>query len=798
MIQHYIKTAWRNISRNKTYSFINITGLALGIAAFWLIVLYIMDELSYDRFNTKADRIARVVQHTRWNSNDIHQATTSAPFAPALKNAFPEIEETVRIDREGGGVITYKDKKIKQGDIIFADKSILNIFTYEFLEGSASQAAQSNDAVIITETLANTIFGNATTAFGQTIYFDGKFPALVTGVIKDLPANSHIQFSAVRLAPVDYFGDGWQSHSLYTYLLLKPGTDIAALEKKLPEFAASTIQKVSQVKDYTMELQPLTAIHLHSNLAFEFGANGNINRVYVFIAIAAMILIIAIINYTNLTTARSTTRVKEVGVRKAIGSGNNHITGLFITEAILVTFIAAAIAMVIVNLALPWFNQLTLKKLSLTQAGLPATIGALTAFAILTGMISGIYPSIFIARFKTIPSLKNQLGTVRGNMLFRKSLVVFQFVITIVMIAASLIIYQQLRFTKNSSLGFNKEQVLTFHIDDRNVRAQVPAIKNQLLKHPVIEAVAAVGNPIGNNDLGGMGYWFETDKGDFETASTAAQELMVDTDFLNTMEIQLAEGRNFSTQMPTDKYGAALINETLLKKLGWKNAVGKRLQFRIGDNTKLERTIVGVVKDFHTYSLQHKIEPLVLVMPPAANAEDNLYVKIAKGKASEGVNYISQVYKQFDAGNQAGFHFLNQNFERQYQAEEKQGEIALIFSVLAITIASLGLFGLATFAAAQRTKEIGIRKVLGANTANLVRLLSAEFLVLVAIGGAIALPVAWMVMNRWLRDFAYRIQVEWWVLLSAALLAAIIALITVSFQSIRTALSNPVKALRSE
>ncbi|MFT4017636.1 MAG: ABC transporter permease [Agriterribacter sp.] len=799
MLRNYIKTAWRNITRHKIYSIINITGLAMGLAAFWLITLYIGDEWSYDRFNANADRIVRVTQQARWNNNEIKQANTSPPFAAALKSRFPEIEDAARIDLEGGGIITYNEKKIKQEDIFFADKSLLKIFTYHFLYGNAATGLSSPESIVITESLANKIFGTAEKGYNQTIIFDGKFPAVVTGIIKDIPGNSHLRFSAVRAMPADYGADNWQNFSIYTYLLLKKEADYKLLQSKLPAFAKETIQKIMKVDDYKMELQPLASIHLHSDLEFELSSNGNIKRVYIFMAIAALILLIAIINYMNLSTARSSTRLKEIGVRKVIGSEKKHIAGMFMAEAILITCISAVIAALLVQLLLPLFNNLTEKNLSVNHFGIYVTVISLIGFSILTGTISGIYPSFLLSRFKTIPALKGQMGNMSGNVFFRKSLVVLQFVITVIMIAASIIIYQQLSYVKTTNLGFNKDQVLTFHIDDRNVRTQIAAIKNQLLQNPVIEGAAAAGNPIGNNDLGGMGYRFEKEGGGFSTATTLAQELMIDADFIPTMDVKLLQGRNFSAANPSDKYGSALINETLMKKLGWKDATGKRLQFSIdSDGTTIERTIVGVIKDFHTYSLQHTIEPLVMVMPPAPQAEDNLYVKIAKGKTAEGLAYITAVYNRFDKTNQATYHFLDQNFAKQYKAEEKQGKIALIFAILAVAIACLGLFGLVTFTAAQRTKEIGIRKVLGATIPGIVAMLSSDFLKLIGIAIIIAIPVAWWAMHKWLQDFPYRIHVQGWVLISAGAIAVIIALCTVCIRAIQAAIANPVKALRSE
>lgn len=798
MLRNYFKIACRNLIRHKAYSAINIFGLASGLAAFWMIVLYIADELSYDRFNTNADRICRVVQHARWGENDMYEVPTSAPFAPALTSEFPEIQEATRILTEGGGVISYNDKTLKTGDIFFADKNIFAVFTFPFLYGDPASALGAPQSIVINESLAVKLFGDAQKALNQTIYFEGNFPNKITGIIKDVPQNSHLHFSAIRSLPADFLG-GWQNFNVYTYLLLKQGIDYKSFEAKLPQFAARTIQKIMKVDDYKMELQPLTSIHLHSDLQYEISANGSISRVYMFLTIAILILIIAIINYVNLSTARSASRVREVGVRKVVGSGKRQLAAMFVTESVLVTIIAAVIAVFIIQVALPSFNLLTDKQLTVWRFGKATSVLFLTAFALLTGVISGIYPSLFLSRFRTIPALKGQMGNLAGNVLFRKSLVVFQFVITVVMISGSLVIYRQLKYAVTKDLGFNKDQVLTFHIDNRDVRNQTDALKTQLLQNPSIEAVAVAGNPIGNNDLGGLGYNFETQQGDFSAGTTMAQELMVDADYIPAMEIKMLTGRNFSDAKQSDKYGSALINETLLKKLNWTNPVGKRMKFSIDENgTMGERTVIGVIKDFHTYSLQHKVEPLVMVMPPAPSMGDNLYVRIARGKINEGVAWMNQVYSRFDKINAAEYHFLDANFAKQYGAEQKQGQVALVFTLLAVLIACLGLFGLATFTAGQRTKEIGIRKVLGASVAGIVQMLSAEFIKLVVTAAFIAFPIAWFVLNKWLENFAYHVAVGWWMLVASGLVALLIALITVSFRAIKAAIANPVKSLRTE
>ncbi len=797
MFKNYFKIAFRNLSRHKGYAAINIFGLVLGLAAFWMIALYVADELSYDRYNKNAGRIVRLAQHASWDGGNMNVALTSPPFAPALKTDYPEIEDAVRIDAEGGGIITYQDKKINAGDIIFADKSIFNIFSYQFLYGDPETASTEPNSIVISESLADKIFGSAESAFGQTIYFDNSDGSKVTGVIKDIPGNSHLRFSGVRFFPADYT-EGWQNFHVYTYLLLKKNTDLKSLEKKLPAFTAKTIQKEMGVKDYQLELQPLTSIHLHSNLGYEIGANGTISRVYIFIAIAFLVLLIAVINYMNLSTARSSSRVREVGIRKVIGSGRWHLARMFITESVLITLIAAVISVFVVQFSLAFFNELSGKELTIWRFGVMNTLLLLGGFSLLTGIASGIYPSLFLSGFKTIPALKGQMGKMDNNILFRKSLVVFQFVITIVMITGAVIIYKQLQFALHTDLGFNKDQVLTFHIDNKKVRAQIPALKTQLLQSPFIQDVAAAGNPIGNNDLGTHGYDYQKNDGTLSDNTKMIEELMVDADYIKTMEIKLLNGRNFSDEIPSDQTGSVIVNETLVKEMGWTNPIGKEMVKSSSYEKRVSSKVIGVIKDFHTYSLQHKVEPLVLVMPPNTDQQDNLYVKLTKGKIPEGLAYLNNVYRQFDKANPVEFHFLDENFAKQYGAEKKQGEIALVFSVLAIMIACLGLLGLATFTAEQRRKEIGVRKVLGANVADIVQMLSADFLKLVLIASIIAVPIAWFAMDKWLQDFVYRVNIDWWIFAAAGLAALVIALITISFKAIKAAVANPIKSLRME
>lgn len=796
---HSVKTAWRNLRHNKTYSFINIAGIAIGLAAFWLIGLYVGDELSYDRSFTNADRIYRIAQYASWEGGSMNFALNPPPLGPAITEKFPEVEAVVRIDAEGGGVIKFNEQAFKENSIFFADKSFFKIFDYTFLSGDAASALSQPNSTVITESLAKKIFGNAAQALNQTIFFDDSEPAKITGVIKDVPQNSHLQFRGIRsMYVVSNDQNTWQNFYMYNYILLKKGTDVNAFEKKLNAYGMQTIAKDMGITDYRMELQPVSSIHLHSNLQYELSANSSMSRVYIFIAIGILILLIALINYMNLSTARSAVRVKEIGIRKVIGSSRSNLAGLFITEALLVTFIAAFIAVFLVEAGMPFFNKISGKHLNIWRFGTYYTIGFMLVFALLAGVISGSYPALFLSRFKMIPSLKGQLGNMQTSALLRKSLVVFQFVIAVFLISGSFIIYKQMQYVNNKDLGFNKAQVLTFHIDNMKVRNEIPALKNALLQSPLIEDVAVAGNAIGDSYLGGHDFAFEKN-GVMQSSSVMAKQLYVDNDFLKTMNIQLLQGRNFSKDMQTDQYGTMLINETLMKQLGYTNAVGKKSEYRINQFSDMSRrNIIGVVKDFHFSSLQHKIEPMVLMLPPAANEQDNLYVKIAKGKIAEGLDYLKSTYAKFDRQNTADFTFLDESFAKQYAAEQKQEQLSFVFTMLAFIIACLGLTGLVMFTVSQRIKEIGIRKVLGASVGSVTMMLGKSFMQLVLIATVIAIPVAWFAMHQWLQDFAYRIEIKWWMFLIPGLIAICIALITVCTQAVKAALANPVNALRSE
>lgn len=801
MLQNYFTIAFRNLKKHKVFSLVNIAGLAVGLAVFWLMALYIADELSFDRWSPNADRIYRVVHSAEWPGGKFRLAPTSAPFAPALKKDYPEIEEAARVDPEGGGTIVYKDKKITAGDILFADNALLSIFRFRFLSGDGRQALATPQSIVLTKSLAEKLFGNADSALGKAILFQHDDVAQkVTGVMEDVPANSHLGFSALR-SMYDLSGEGWPNFNKYTYVLLRQDADAHKLEARFPSFFQRYLKAFMENTHYKMWLQPLTSIHLHAGgLGYDIGRNNSdIRYIWLFSAIAGLILVIAIINYINLATARSSIRVKEVGVRKVIGSGRRQLIALFLAESVLFTLIAAAIAGILAGMLMPLFNHLSGKQLSLWQFGVTPTLLILLLFSLLTGILGGIYPAFFLSGFRTIPALKGQQGSQQATILFRKSLVTFQFVITIVLIAGSTILYQQLRFMKNKDLGFNKQQVLTFHLHDPAVRTHINELKAQLLSNPLIEGAAAASNPIGNNDIGSNTFGFQQNNGEMASSDQLIQNFYIDADYLHAMQIGLAQGRNFSQDRPADRYGSVLVNETLVKELGWKDPIGKRVSMHIGtEGGKREAVVIGVVKDFSIYSLQHKIEPLVLQMPPELRDEDNCYVRVSRGNVPAAIRFIQSVYRTFDAASPFEYHFLDENFQRQYATEEHEGRLLLVFTALAILIACLGLFGLVTFAVEQRTKEIGIRKVLGASITGIISLVSKDLIRPVVLAILVATPIAWFAMHRWLEGFAYRVNISILVFAGAGLLALLIAAITVGLQATRAAHVPPVKSLRTE
>lgn len=781
----------RHLIRYKTFSLINVIGLALSITTLGFIALYVADELSYDRHHDHADRIYRVVSHGRWDGGSFDITGTSGPTAGFLA-AFPEVEQTVRLDVEGGGIITYNQKRIREDRILFADSSFFAVFSHRFLKGNPRQALSNPNSIVLTETLASMLFGGIDNAMGKTIYFDTNDPNLVTGIIEDVPTNSHFTFAALRSFPENFAPD-ISNFYLYTYILLKPHTNVSELQAKLPALVNKHFQATSGQINYSLELQPLPSIHLHSHLSYELGENRNIYYVYALSVIGLLILAAALINYVNITTARASVRLREIAIRKVIGSTRKDLIRLFLTEAMLVTLTASLVGILFMMSTLPYFNMLTGKALEWPQFSPWLVLGSLILFPLFTGLIGGLYPALWLSSFKTIPSLKNQLGIFQSKDLFQKSLVIFQFTVTVILIALSMLIYRQLNYVSTKDLGFNKNQVFSFHLDNLTLREKVPAFRNAILRHPAVQAVAAAGNPIGNNNIGMLDYnpWVN---GAIDQHSHLGFGLSIDEDFIPALQIKLVEGRNFSAAMTSDSNQSVIVNEALVRKVGWDHGVGQRIQLGPGQ----PKTVVGVVHDFHIYSLQHRIEPMILSLPVLSREKDNLYVRIDPSHRKEALEHVEATLAEFDREALFDYRFLDQNFALQYAAIEKQGAVLFAFTLLAIIIACLGIYALILFSAERRTKEIGIRKVLGASLSAVVMLLSKDLLKLVIVAILIATPVAWWAMNDWLEGFAYRVGTTWWMIALPGIAATVVAVATLSIQAIKAATANPVESLRNE
>lgn len=795
MIESYFKIAWRNLLKSKLFSLINIFGLAVGLAAFWLILLFVSYEFSFDRFHENHDSIYRVVQNASWSTGAMHVPITSAPFAPALLDHYPEIEAAIRINPEGGGVINYNNNRLIVNDIYFVDSNFFDVFSFELIHGDPSSVLTKPQSIVISNTLATNLFGDPSSAVGRVLYFENDFQNIVTGVMEDVPNNSHLQFSALRSLPSD-FTSGWQEFFLYTYILLNKNATVSELESKLPQFFDKyLLNKMGQV-DYRLELQPLPSIHLHSSFEYEIGPNGNIDNIYIFLAAAVLILLIAAINYMNLTAARSSLRVKEVGVRKVIGSNKSQLIAMFLCEALLVSFIAMLLAVFFAELALPYIKEISGVEISIFQFGMGTTTLAFFIVLLFIGVFCGLYPALFLSGFKTMSSLKGHVGNISSNIAIRKSLLIFQFVVAIIMMMGSWMIYHQLQYVLTKDLGFNKEHVLTFHLSSEESREKIEVLKESLMQNSIIKGVSAASNPIGNNNIGGRGLYLEQPDGSMPEETQIISTFSVDEDFLETLEMDLKEGRNFLSGDSSDIYRAVLVNEALVKKAGWENPLGKRIRNTSNEEKTAEAVVVGVVRDFHFYSLQHNISPLV-IYKTLPEDKDNIYVKIQQGDTNEALAFIEKTYREIDAS-PLEFSFLDQNYSKQYQSEQRQSNLLLVFTLLAVFLALLGLFGLTAFAAEQRTKEIGIRKVLGASLANLVALLSKDFIKLIIIAFVIAIPIAWYIVDKWLQYFAYRIVIDWGIFTLSGLAMLVIAVFTISYQAIKAAVANPVEALKDE
>ncbi|GGA92591.1 ABC transporter permease [Mucilaginibacter rubeus] len=806
MFKNYLKTAFRTLRKNVGFTVINILGLALGLATCLMIVLYVADELSYDRFNEKASRTYRVNEDLKFGNNNVLYAVAMPPLAQALKTDLPEVEEATRLKAAGGFHVKKCNESILEYGTVYADPSVFNVFTLPMINGNPATALKEPNTVVITETIAKKYF-NSTNVVGRTLTIDNNQLLKVTGVIRDLPKQSHFHFDFFMsmISWPDSKSSEWLRSDYNTYVVLKPGTDYKLFEKKLiallKKYSEGQMQTALHVNIadfeksgsyFRLNLTPLTDIHLHSNRTGELSGNSSVQYVYIFSAIAIFILLIAGINFMNLSTARSASRAREVGVRKVLGSPRKYLITQFLTESILVTLASAVIAFFAVLLLLPLFNQVSGKELVVGSQTLTWLLPALLLIVLVVGFAAGSYPAFFLSAFQPINVLSGKLaGGFKGSWL-RSVLVVFQFSISIFLIIGTIVIYNQLNYIQTKNLGYNRNQVLIIN-NAFELGSHAKTFKNEVKQlQGVVNATLTGYLPTGKNR--GTSIFYKEAAADQKTA-LFPQSWRVDADYINTLGMKISAGRDFSAGMPTDSTGL-VINETAAKFLGFTNPVNKILYRNMDGNRDHVKAyhIIGVVKDFNFNSLRENISPMIFLMDEDSG---NLSIRVNTTNLPALVDQIKSKWQGMTQG-QFSYSFMDQDFDANYRAEQRTGTISIIFTVLAISIACLGLFGLAAYAAEQRTKEIGIRKVLGASVSAIVNTLSKDFIKLVLISIAITTPLAWYLMNKWLQDFAYRITIQWWVLVLAGAGAMLIAIVTVSFQSIKAALANPVNSLKNE
>jgi len=807
MIRNFIITAWRALGRNRVFSFINIFGLAVGLACCMLISAYLYSELTYDTYSVNSKQLYRV-----YLSADANNATTIFPsvdvaVGPGIKDAFPSVLDYTRLTRRGPVFVKYGANSFKEEQIMLIDANFLQLFSIPLLEGETKNALTEPKSMVITKDFEKKYFGDAD-GLGKMITV-GNDLVKITGVIDRIPDNSHFHGDAF-MSFVTYDNattpQTWSNVGDFTYLLLNENADPRKLEAAFPQLVAkhvvseiqhdmgvSLAEAQKSVNNFKFLLQPLTDIHLHSASKYELEAGGDIHYIYIFAALAIFVLLLACINFTNLSTAAATKRAKEIGVRKVLGSEKNRLVWQFLTESLMLTFLSMVLALGLVYLVLPYFNDVAGKHVTMAFYFSAWAIAAELGLIAVVGVMAGLYPAVFMSSFKIIPVLKGGNGLqLSGKSNLRSGLIVFQFAISTALIISTFIVFQQLGYMQNKKLGYDKNQVLVIN-DAYTLGNNIDAFKQDLVNDHRVVSVTKTDNAPGYDDAGGTEIYAKeiADKGTRNEIATSI--FWIDPNYIPTMKMELVRGRNFYPSGPADS-ASVIVNEAEVSALGFGNIdpIGKTI-IRSGQRHYM---IVGVVKDFHFTSARQKIAPLMMIA--SGNSRGKIIARIKTADIPGLINNLKIKWESYHSGAPFNYSFLDEHFATLYGAEQRVGKIFTSFSILAIIIACLGLFGLAAFMIRQRVKEIGIRKVLGASTGNITLMLSKEFLQLILIAALIAFPLTWYAMNKWLQDFAYRTVIHWWVFVLAGVIALLVAAVTISFQSIKAALANPVKSLRSE
>jgi putative ABC transport system permease protein len=791
MFASYLKVALRAMLKRKGYTLINIVGLTVSIAVCFLIFLWVKDELSYDRFNTKAERTYRVSWKARFGNNEWDIPLIPVPVAETLEKQFPEVERTVRL-RQGGFSLRFGNDFVREEKALFVEDSFFEVFTVHFVSGSPADALRDPDAIILTTQTAQRYFPNQN-PIGETLERnDGKL-LRVTAVVDGFPAQSHMHFDFLAplksLPIVERRKDQWGSATVYTYVVLKEGQDVHALEGKFQQYVDKNVagDALRQSGNYTsFPMTPLLDIHLRSHLQYELEPNGDITYVYLFSIIAVFVLLLACINFVNLATARAMKRAREVAIRKVLGSRRTQLVRQFLVESFAHVFLAIFGAIAVAELVLPAFNELSGKQITVGFFDSPFALATLAGLAVAVTLLAGAYPAFFLSSFRPASALKTAQPSSMGRDRLRKVLVVLQFCISISLVVGTMVVFSQLRYIQNKRLGFDKEHVLVIHRASA-LGTHFVAFRERLRREAAV--VDASGVQFLPGQIFDSTVFALEQPANYQTTSISYD--LIDEHTIATLGMKIVAGRSFSPSIVSDS-SSFLINQTAAEAFGWKDPIGKHVS--MGESYK--GPIIGVVQDFNFQSLRHEVKPLILLLNRWSPS--NLVVRLRPGNTVQAVEWVRALWKEALPNVPFEFSFLDDDYQKLYRNEERVASVFSTFTLLAIIIACLGLFGLASFTTEQRTKEIGIRKVLGATEVGIVGLLTKEFAQLVLIAAVIAIPISYLAIDRWLQGFAYRTELGWWTFALAGGMALAIAILTVSYQAVRAALANPVEALRYE
>jgi len=791
MLKNLIKTAVRHVRKHFGYSLLNILGLTLGITSALFLIIYVADEVSYDRYHENVDRIYRVSSKITEPDDQFTWITAQIPFGPQVVQDYPEVQSFVRFINMPRALYKFEDKEFIEENFYYVDSTLFDIFTYKILKGEVRSAIKDPGKIVLTETITARYFGD-TDPIGKTL-ISGNNTYEVTGVIGDVPFNSHFRFEAVaaRNNLPKQIGS-WGNFGVFTYLLLPRNLDVKAFEAKMQGMYDAYMKSIfGPPVNITIEyiLEPISRIHLYSTNAGEPEPTGSITYVYIFGIVALFLVLIAAMNYMNLATARSTQRAREVGMRKVAGSRRGTLVAQFLSESVVLTVISLIISIILLIILLPKFNLLAGKSFDLSILYSPVILISVIGVILVAGIFGGSYPAFFLSRFSPVTVLKGEITNGLAGSLFRKILVVIQFTVSIVMIICTMVVFRQLNYLKNMDQGFDQENVIMLQLNNQAMIRKYPILKQTLLDNDNIRYVTSTNTPMGEGS-GKLLFNVETDQG---MTRRGINFTVVDHDFVETLGIRMVKGRDFQKDMPSDTINSVVVNETFVNRMGWSDPIGKKIE--AGDANTLRARVIGVMADYHQTGMYNEIESLLLAYRELTNI---IYVKLSGNDMEQTMSYIESKWKEVFPDQPYSYTFLKERFDRQFEADEKRGLIFTMFTVLAILIACLGLFGLASYMVEQRTREIGIRKVFGANENVIIRLISRHFLLLITISIIIAVPTAYYIMSNWLQNYVYRTKISLILLVLAALLTIIITFITISYKAYQAAVLNPASSIRTE